>query len=68
MSQEDFDCIDQALKNLADGKLKPVYDYFEEKYSYRQIQLVRLFSKGVRATCFLINSVKFQVTLTPSRY
>jgi DNA-binding transcriptional ArsR family regulator len=39
----DFEAILNELKNFADGRLTPVYDKFSGKYSYRDIQFVRLF-------------------------
>jgi ATP-dependent DNA helicase PIF1 len=41
--KKDFDLIFVELKKSEDGKLKPVYDKFEGKYSYTSIRLVRLF-------------------------
>lgn len=41
--KKDFDMILTELEKSEDGKLKPVYDKFEGKYSYADIQLVRLF-------------------------
>lgn len=41
--KKDFDSIFVELKKSEDGKLKPVYDKFEGKYSYTSIRLVRLF-------------------------
>jgi ATP-dependent DNA helicase PIF1 len=43
LPKKDFDMILTELENSADGKLKPIYDKFEGKYSYINIQLVRLF-------------------------
>jgi len=43
LPKEDFDMIFTELENSEDGKLKPIYDKFEGKYSYISIQLVRLF-------------------------
>lgn len=43
LPNEDFDILFTALKNSADGKLKPIYDQFEGKYSYENIRLVGLF-------------------------
>lgn len=37
--------IKQALVACSDDRLKPVYEYLNEKYSYEQIRLVRLFLK-----------------------
>jgi len=39
----DFDIIFAEFNQSEDGKLKPIYDKFEGKYSYDWIQLVRLF-------------------------
>ncbi len=41
--KNDFDLIFSELKKSEDGKLKPIYDKFEGRYSYNSIQLVRLF-------------------------
>ncbi len=43
ISQNDFDIIFAELEQSADGKLQPVYDKFQGKYSYASIQIVRLF-------------------------
>lgn len=43
LPKQDFDVIFSELEKSADGKLKPLYDKFEGKYSYACIQLVRLF-------------------------
>ncbi len=40
---EDFDLIFSELQQSDDGKLKPIYDKYEGKYSYACIQVVRLF-------------------------
>ena len=40
---EDFDMILSELQHSDDGKLKPIYDKYEGKYSYACIQVVRLF-------------------------
>ena len=41
--KEDFDIILSELEKSEDGKLKTIYDKYEEKYSYICIQIVRLF-------------------------
>jgi ATP-dependent DNA helicase PIF1 len=41
--KEDFDVIFAELEKSEDGKLKPIYDKFDGKYSYANLQLVRLF-------------------------
>lgn len=41
--KKDFDLILAELENSEDGKLKPIYDKFQGKYSYVNIQVVRLF-------------------------
>lgn len=43
LPKNDFDVIFAEFKKSDDGKLKPIYDKFEGKYSYASIQLVRLF-------------------------
>lgn len=43
LPKKDFDIIFAELENSEDGKLKPLYDKFEGKYSYANIQFVRLF-------------------------
>jgi GTPase SAR1 family protein len=43
LPKEDFELIFAELKKSEDGKLKPIYEKFESKYSYDNIQLVRLF-------------------------
>jgi ATP-dependent DNA helicase PIF1 len=43
LSEEDFDIIFAELQVSEDGKLKPLYDKFDGKYSYASLQLVRLF-------------------------
>lgn len=35
--------IQKAFKKLGVKKLKPVYEYFDEKYDYRMIELARIF-------------------------
>ncbi len=42
--QEDFDIILAEFKKSEDGKLKPIFDKFDGKYSYSYIQVVRLFA------------------------
>ncbi len=42
-SKNDFSAILQALEKSEDGRLKSVYDKFEGKFSYADIQIVRLF-------------------------
>ncbi|MFA6038052.1 MAG: helix-turn-helix domain-containing protein [Legionellales bacterium] len=42
-AQEEFDAIFSALKASADGKLMPVYEQFNGKYTFETIRLVRLF-------------------------
>lgn len=39
----DFETIAGAFEDSVDGKLKPVFEKFSEKYSYAWIQIVRLF-------------------------
>ncbi len=41
--KEDFDIIFAELEKSEDGKLRPVYEKFEGRYSYASIQVVRLF-------------------------
>jgi hypothetical protein len=41
--QDAFELLYEAFSNSQDGKLKPIYDAFEGKYSYSLIQLVRMF-------------------------
>ena len=41
--EKDFDIIFAELEKSEDGKLKPLYDKFEGKYSHASIKLVRLF-------------------------
>ncbi len=41
--QEEFDEIFSALSASEDGKLAPIYNQFDGKYSYENIRLVRLF-------------------------
>lgn len=43
LPKNDFDTIFSELTKSEDGRLKPVYDKFAGKYSYNNIQLVRLF-------------------------
>lgn len=43
IADEDFAAILAELKVSEDGRLTPVYNKFEEKYSYEVIQIVRLF-------------------------
>lgn len=43
MSEQDFETIFSALKQSEDGKLRPIYEKFEGKYSYENIHIVRLF-------------------------
>lgn len=43
--REDFVEIFSEIEKSDDGKLKPIYDKFEGKYSYLNIQLVRLFAE-----------------------
>lgn len=42
---EDFDRIMAEVVKSEDGKLTPIYEKFEGKYSYRWIQIVRLFTE-----------------------
>lgn len=42
-SQEEFDAIFSAFKKSADGKLTPIYEQFEGKYTFETLRLVRLF-------------------------
>lgn len=44
LPKPDFDIIFAELNISEDGKLKPIYDKFDGKYSYASIQLVRLLS------------------------
>lgn len=41
--KKDFDIIFNEFKKSEDGKLKPIYDLLDGKYSYENIQIVRLF-------------------------
>ncbi len=41
--ETDFDIIGSALKGSEDGRLKPIHEKFEGKYSYTDIKMVRLF-------------------------
>jgi ATP-dependent DNA helicase PIF1 len=43
LPKKDFDVIFAELEKSEDGKLTPLYNKFEGKYSYASIQLVRLF-------------------------
>lgn len=43
LPKNDFDIIFAEFKKSDDGKIKPLYDKFDGKYSYATIQLVRLF-------------------------
>jgi ATP-dependent exoDNAse (exonuclease V) alpha subunit len=43
ISEIDFDIIFSELKKSEDGRLKPIYDRFEGKYSYTDIKIARLF-------------------------
>lgn len=43
LQKSDFDIIFSELKQSKDGKLKPIYERFKGKYSYNDIQIVRLF-------------------------
>lgn len=43
IAKNDFDIMFAELEKSEDGKLKPVYDKFQGKYSYALIQIVRLF-------------------------
>jgi ATP-dependent DNA helicase PIF1 len=43
ISENDFDIIFSEFKKSEDGKLKPIYEKFDGKYSYAHLQLVRLF-------------------------
>lgn len=43
LPKNDFDLIYSELIQSEDGKLTPIFTKFEGKYSYRDIQLVRLF-------------------------
>jgi ATP-dependent DNA helicase PIF1 len=43
--KDDFDVICAELEQSEDGKIKPIYDKFDGKYSYAKIQLVRLFNE-----------------------
>lgn len=42
LPKNEFDAILAELKKSDDGKLKPIYDKFEGKYSYTTLQIVRL--------------------------
>ncbi|MCK5459544.1 DNA helicase RecQ [Candidatus Parcubacteria bacterium] len=42
---ERFEKIKAAFEKCGDEKLKPVFDFFKEKYSYDEIRLVKLFLK-----------------------
>lgn len=43
ISETDFNIILSELNQSEDGKLKPIYEKFEGKYSYADIRVVRLF-------------------------
>lgn len=43
MPETDFDVVFSELNKSEDGKLKPIYEKFESKYSYTDIKIVRLF-------------------------
>lgn len=43
ISETDFDIIFSELKGSEDGRLKPIYEKFEGKYSYTDIKITRLF-------------------------
>ena len=38
--ETDFDIIGSALKGSEDGRLKPIHEKFEGKYSYTDIKMV----------------------------
>jgi len=44
-SQKDFEKIKEAFTRCDDEKLKPVYEYLKEEYSYDLLKLARLFLK-----------------------
>ncbi|MBU1130948.1 DNA helicase RecQ [Patescibacteria group bacterium] len=43
--QKDFEKIKDGFMNRGDEKLKPVYEYLKEEYSYDTLKLARLFFK-----------------------
>jgi len=43
ISESDFDIIFAEVAKSEDGKIKPIYEKFDGKYSYANIQIVRLF-------------------------
>lgn len=43
LPKDDFDAIFAEFQLSEDGKLKPLYEKFEGKYTYANLQLVRLF-------------------------
>ncbi len=49
-SQEVSDAIAHAFTQFEDSKLKPVYEFLDEQYSYDQIRLVKFFidQEGVK--------------------
>lgn len=48
LTHEDFDNIFAELNLSDDGRLTPIYDKFEGKYSYELIRLVRLFVNPIQ--------------------
>lgn len=50
LTKEEFDEIFAALEKSEDGKLKAIYEQFGGKYSYTNIQIVRLFIHGALYT------------------
>ena len=45
-SAEGFEAIKAAFEKCGDERLKPVFDYLAEKYSYEEIKLVRVLMKN----------------------
>jgi len=43
LPKQDFEVIFAELKQSEDGKLKPIYEKFGEKYTYASLRVVRLF-------------------------
>ena len=47
LPETDFDSIFSEINKSEDGKLKPIYEKFEGKYSYSDIRIARLFVNKV---------------------
>jgi len=51
ISEDEFALILSAFKKSEDGRLRPIYDQFDGKYTYNRLQLVRLFVMETMAEC-----------------